>query len=176
MDPHPSLDYARYRIVALSKETGAISYSDIPGIPVLFNNIVLQWDDEWASFNYDNEEFVEPEDKDWSGSILILPYNIDIQVNSSPDVSMVKYIGRENPVSYYGTQKGESGTWTATIKKSDKETMYAIRRLSRYSGDVYVREPSGIGYWARVTVSYSETHNELTVPVTFNVERVEGGK
>ena len=42
-------------------------------------------------------------------------------------------------------------------------------------GDVYVREPSGSGYWANVSVSFSQTHCETVIPVTLNITRVEGG-
>ena len=41
-------------------------------------------------------------------------------------------------------------------------------------GDVYVREPSGSGYWASVTVSYDIKHTELTIPVSLTITRVEG--
>ena len=61
------------------------------------------------------------------------------------------------------------------IPKEDKETLYGIRRLSIYTGDVYVREPSGLGYWANIEVSYNVKYNSLIVPVTFNIKRVEGG-
>ena len=61
------------------------------------------------------------------------------------------------------------------IPKEDKETIYALRRLSLWSGDVYVREPSGMGYWANVNVSFSQRHTEVTVPVTLDITRVEGG-
>ena len=42
-------------------------------------------------------------------------------------------------------------------------------------GDVYVREPSGSGYWANIKVSYNQKHCALTIPVTLNITRVEGG-
>ena len=45
-DPHPALDYARYRIVAKDDATGAISYYDMPGYPVGGKSIVIQWDEE----------------------------------------------------------------------------------------------------------------------------------
>ena len=61
------------------------------------------------------------------------------------------------------------------IEKSDKETLYALRRLSIWMDDVYVREPSGSGYWANIKVSFSQKHRELTIPVTLNITRVEGG-
>ena len=88
---------------------------------------------------------------------------------------MIKYIGREHPVTYYGTQLGVSSSWNMVIEKSDKETLYALRRLSRWMGDVYVREPSGSGYWANIIVAYSQKHCDKTIPVSFDVIRVEGG-
>ena len=42
-------------------------------------------------------------------------------------------------------------------------------------GDVYVREPSGSGYWANVVVSFSQTHCKVTIPVTSTITRAEGG-
>lgn len=172
-DPHPALDYARYRVVAITTATGAVSYYDLPGYPVQGKTIIVQWDEDWSTFDVtDNVELSDPA---WSGSMLRLPYNIDVSDDRQPDVSLVEYVGRSHPVSYYGTQKGESATWSLAIEKSDKETLYAIRRLSIWMGDVYVREPSGSGYWANITVSFSQKHKELTIPVTLNIKRVEGG-
>ena len=42
-------------------------------------------------------------------------------------------------------------------------------------GDAYVREPSGSGYWANITVSFSRKHRDVTIPVTLGITRVEGG-
>ena len=108
--------------------------------------------------------------------MIKFPYNIDVSNSNSADVSLVEYIGREHPVSYYGTQKGETATWNVEFDKSDTETLYALRRLAAWMGDVYVREPSGSGYWAQVNVSFSQKHTELVIPVTFTITRVEGGK
>ena len=44
-----------------------------------------------------------------------------------------------------------------------------------YSGNVYIREPSGLGYWANVVVSYNKDYKELTIPVTLSITPVEGG-
>lgn len=172
-DPHPALDYARYRVVAMNDNTGAISYTDVPGFPIGEKAVIIQWDEEWTNFDTTNEEAVER--PAWSGSLLRLPYNIDVSDKHAPDVSLIEYIGREHPVSYYGTQLGESSSWNVEIAKSDKETLYALRRLAVWMGDVYVREPSGSGYWANITVSFSQRHCELTVPVTLDITRVEGG-
>lgn len=173
-DPHPALDYARYRIVARHDPTGAVTYTDLPGIPTGEHSIVIQWDEQWSNFNY--TETAEPEVHPWTGSMLKLPYNIDVSENYNNDVSLVKYIGRKHPVGYYGTQRGVSATWNTEVPKSDKETIYALRRLADWAGDVYVREPSGTGYWAQVTVSMSIKHLQTTVPVTLTINRVEGDR
>lgn len=172
-DPHPSLDFARYRIVAVTDSTGAVSYYDVPGVPVDEKAVIIQWEEDWSSFDTTNEDkLFEPT---WAGSMLRLPYNIDVSDKHSSDVELVKYIGRRHPVSYYGTQLGESATWNVEIKKDDSETLYALRRLAIWMGDVYVREPSGSGYWAHISVSFKQTHCNLTIPVTLDITRVEGG-
>lgn len=172
-DPHPSLDYARYRIVAITNDTGAVSYYDVPGYPVEEKSIVIQWDEAWTNFDTSNEDaLVEPE---WSGSLLKLPYNVDISDKYSSDVSLVEYIGRKHPVSYYGTQLNHTSSWNTEIDKKDVDTLYALRRLAVWPGNVYVREPSGSGYWANIAVSFSQKHLDLTIPISLSITRVEGG-
>ena len=173
VDPHPSLDYARYRIVATTVETGAVSFYDVPGYPVGKPAVIIQWSEAWQGFDTTNsDEILEPT---WSGSMLVLPYNIDISSTYRNDVTLVKYTGRSHPVSYYGTQRGETASWSMEIPKNDTETLYGIRRLSVWPGDVYVREPSGSGYWANINVTFSQDHLETTIPITFDITRVEGG-
>lgn len=172
-DPHPALDYARYRIIATSNTTGAVGYYDLPGYEVGGKAVIIQWGEVWS--NFDTPENAETVDPSWSGSMLKLPYNIDVSDSHKPDVSLIEYIGREHPISYYGTQLGVSSSWSMEIEKNDEETLYALRRLSRWMGDAYVREPSGSGYWANVTVSFSQKHGSLTIPVTLEITRVEGG-
>lgn len=172
-DPHPALDFARYRIVAKNDSTGAVSYYDMPGVPVGEAAIVVQWSEDWTSFDVNSEEALEA--PTWAGSMLKLPYNIDVSDKTSTDVSLVKYIGREHPVSYNGTQISTTPTWKTDIPKDDKETIYALRRLQVYQGDVYIREPSGTGYWASITVSFDQNHKDVTIPITISITRVEGG-
>ena len=172
-DPHPALDYARYRIVATTESTGAMAYYDIPGHPIQEKAVIIQWNEEWTNYQNDSENALAK--PTWNGSLLRLPYNIDVSDSHNKDSALIEYIGREHPVAYYGTQLGMSSTWNVEIDKADKETLYAIRRLARWMGDVYVREPSGSGYWANIDVSFSQRHCELTVPVTFDINRVEGG-
>lgn len=172
-DPHPALDFARYRIVAKSEKTGTVSYTDLPGCPVGEPGIVIQWDEKWSS--YDTAEATALEQPNWTGSMLKLLYNVDISDKNKPDVELVEYIGRSHPTSYYGTHVGTTSSWSTVIPADDKETLYQIRRLANYMGDVYVRGPSGVGYWANISISYNEKHHTLTIPISIEVTRVEGG-
>lgn len=174
-DPHPALDYARYRIIAKSTATGNVKFYDIPAIPIGEPSVIIQWSERWSKFDYSDDETNALAEQPWSGSMLKLPYNVDVSDNVSPDVSLVEYVGRSHPVSYYGTQRGNTATWNVEIEKDDTETLYNLRRLAIYMGDVYVREPSGSGYWANIKVSFSQKHCELTIPVTMSITRVEGG-
>ena len=99
-DPHPALDYARYRIVATSKLTGATSFYDVPPYPMSTKEkaVIIQWDEVWSSFEGLTGEAVV-EEQPCSGSMLKLPYNIDVSDKYGQDVSLVKYIGRKRPVS-----------------------------------------------------------------------------
>lgn len=172
-DPHPALDYARYRIVAVEKPSGTVSFYDPPGYPTGCKAAIIQWSEAWSTFDSNNEDGMDQ--PAWSGSLLKLPYNIDVSDDHKPDVELVEYIGRSHPVSYYGTQRGSTSTWNMDIRKDDEETLYTLRRLANWMGDVYVREPSGSGYWANVSVSFSLKHCATTIPVTLNIVRVEGG-
>lgn len=175
-DPHPALDYGRYRIVVTSNATGSVSYVDLPGYPISESSVIIQWDETWNNLITSEVNDGEiPDEPVWSGSRVILPYNIDVSDKNDIDVSLVKYVGRKRPVSYYGTQLGETSSWKVEIPKNDDETLYALRRLAIWTGDVYVREPSGTGYWANISVSMSQTHCQLTIPVTLEITRVEGG-
>jgi hypothetical protein len=172
-DPHPALDYARYRVVAKTNSTGKISYYDIPGQPVGGKAAIIQWDEDWSGFDVSEESRLEQ--RPWTGSMLVLPYNIDVSDSYKTDTALVEYIGRKYPVSYYGTQVSTTSSWSMQILKSDKETLYGLRRLAKWMGDVYVREPSGSGYWANVTVSFNQKHRATTIPVSISITRVAGG-
>lgn len=172
-DPHPALDYARYRIVAIEKPSGTVSFYDPPGYPTGGKAAIIQWSEAWSTFDTNIEDSLDQ--PAWSGSLLKLPYNIDVSDDHKPDVELVEYIGRSHPVSYYGTQRGSTSTWNMDIRKDDEETLYTLRRLANWMGDVYVREPSGSGYWANVSVSFSQKHCATVIPVTLSIVRVEGG-
>ena len=172
-DPHPALDYARYRVVVRSEDNGSISYRDIEAVKVGEPSIVIQWAEEWTKFETETNE--EPLEPSWKGSMIKIPYNVDVSEKTNPDVTLVDYVGRKNPVSYYGTKIGETASWSVEIPSDDKEMIYELRRLSKWMDNVYVREPSGVGYWANINLNFSLKHKAVTIPVTFEIKRVEGG-
>lgn len=193
-DPHPSLDAARYRIVAIDPLTSNVYCTDVTGPSFKNKPAIIQWDERWTDYETKTEEVEEitidedgnekvvrsvvsiaEEARSWGGSIVKLPFNIDVHDTRKPEVSLIAYIGRENPVSYYGTQLNETASWNVAIRANDTQTIRDLRRLSKWTGDVYVREPSGTGYWANVQVSFPIEHNAVIIPVTINITRVEGG-
>lgn len=169
IDPHPALSTARYRVTATSRVTGYTVYTDFESV-VDDNSIIIQWDDMWKNFAVQNDI---PEEAYMAGSLLRLPYNIEIKEDRDKDIALIDYIGRENPVSYFGTKQGETGSWQCLVPADDYDTIYALRRLQAWMGNCYVREPSGIGYEAVVKVSFSIKYAEVAIPVTLDVTRVE---
>ena len=167
IDPHPSFGTCTYRVVATNLTDGGQGASD-----VTFNwkgpGIVIQWDEDWSEPSNDSEGV------SFSGSRLILPYNIDISEQWAKESSLNMWAGNRYPVSRYGTQLGHTATWSCVINKYAKDGMLnEVRALAAYMGDVYVREPYGSSYMAHVQVSITETHADAAIPVTFNVTRVE---
>ena len=167
-DHHPSFNTCVYRIVATNTVNRGMSYTDIEE-ENKESSIVIQWDEMWET---DTED---PTAEEYRGSILEFPANIKLSDDASPDAVLAEYIGRERPVSYYGTQKGESAKLSCEFPKEDTDTLSTLRKLMAYRGDVYIREPSGLGYWACVNVSYDRNYKELAIPVTLTIKPVEGG-
>lgn len=154
IDKYPALDYARYRVVARSKRTGRMTYQDLNSVYIGEYGIIIRYADV----------------------LLRLIYNIKVNDTFGTEGSLVNYIGREYPVSYYGTHKSHTSSWTTEIPKTDIDTLNAIRRLAVWMGNVYVREPYGTGYWANISVSYGHDYSSLTIPISFSITRVEGDK
>ena len=170
-DPHPNLGGSNYRIVATDMESGEMTFYDPPPYDMKCTDIILQWDEYYASRPNTGSENELPE----MGNMIRLPYNIDVSESANMESEMVSYIGRSNPVSYYGTQTGYTASWSTEIPKYDKETIKMLRKLQVFAGDVYVREPNGTGYWANVKVTFPINHLALTVSVSISITRVEGG-
>lgn len=172
VDPHPTLNGVRYRIIATDTSTGEEVHGDTAMYEVDTFSAVIQWDERSITKNLDE---MVTYDQMTHGNVLRLPYNFDISENSAPEVELVKYAGRKNPVTYYGTVRNFKCTWNADIPADDSLTLSMLRKLQNWMGDAYVREPSGLGYWATVNVNISRTHMQVTVPVSITITRVEGG-
>ena len=172
LDYHPSFGTCTYRIVATNTVTGLTVFEDIEEI-IPETSVVIQWDEEWKDKK--NKEEDEEEGEVFEGAVLVLPANIKLTDSNNIDVNFAEYIGRSRPVAYYGTQKGEKPSINCEFEKSDTDKLTLLRQLMNYNGNVYIREPSGLGYWANVVVSYNKNYKELTIPVTLSITPVEGG-
>lgn len=178
-DPHPALDNGKYRLVALDNATGAMFFDDIISEDLDVKGLVLQWDAKYA--NYLVRGIVDEIDEAAIGNMaggmtLRLPYNVKKNESSGLDVELVDYIGREHPVSYYGTQKGQKSSYSTDVPKDDVDTLDLIRRLQTWPGDVYLRAQDGLGYWAKVEVSFDRDYDSLLMPVSIDAVRVDSDK
>lgn len=173
IDPHPALDYARYRIVAMDKNTSRNVYTDLPDYPVLITDLVLNWDEQWQDQSYESED--ESETPSVIGKLLRLPYNVNLSETASLDTNLVSYIGRKSPVSYYGTIENLSISYNADIAKDDSEAILLLKSLNVYPGDCYVRDQTGNGFWANVNATMSVSHNNPVVSVSISAKKVDGG-
>ncbi len=166
VDPHPTLGRQRYRIVAESTVTGQQSWSDIEETLLDNGLVVFQWDEEWTP-SVENEDGIE-----YTGSIVTAPYNIELSETGSKDVALIEYLGRDNPVAHYGTQRGVTGSWSCGVLKADTETIEQVRAMQAYMGAIYARQPYGVGYWANVDVDISSGAGGVT-NITFDVTKID---
>lgn len=171
-DPHPALDYARYRIVFTDSSTGTISYYDVPAYPTQSMYSIIQWNEDWSEFSADSSASLR--EQPWAGSMIKLLYDPETAYNTSVEKNLVSYQGRSYPVVYFGSAIDTQVTWSFNIERSDTDTIYQLRRLQRYLGSVYVRDPSGFGCWASVDVNFSRSYENTSVPVSISIKRVDG--
>ena len=171
IDPHPSFGTCRYRIVATDTQTGAQNATE-GDVETPFESICIQWGDDFFLTEGQDGTSVAT-----SGTRVVLPYNLQVNESYAPDVALREYAGRRAPVAYYGTQRGARASWTADLAKDiDADALGLLRRLARTMEDVYVREPSGTGYWAHAEVSgISHAHNTSSVGAQISVTAVDHG-
>lgn len=168
IDLYPSFTSARYRIVANDLNTDQTTAYDSEEIPTPVYGIFIQWDAQSPNWDADLDSAV------YSGEQVFLRWDLDITEDAEPDRELVEYIGRENPVAYFGTQLGVTGSWTSNLVKwEQQEEIAQLRKLQRWQGTCYVRETSGAGYRAVVNVSFGRSIDSLKVPVTLEITKVE---
>ena len=168
VDPHATFGECWYHIVATDTATGITNFADVMGESV-HDTCVIQWDD---NFN----EAISPDDdgeRDWTYSGMRIDglYNLMFSENGEVEAEDVSYIGRAHPVSYYGTQKGYKASYQIDFPKNDSRTLQLARRLQGHLDDIYVREPSGTGFWAHAT-TVSIDRNYDTAAITLRVDAV----
>ena len=178
IDPHPTTDFVRYRVVATEQSTGAIGFADVDPVKIGQPGIVIQWDENWKDSVYTNPMDGQALEgvSGWSGKRLTLPFNVKTSEGNKPDRATVEYVGQENPTSYFGTQLGVTANWSTEIEKTDTDRLDLLRQLDRYQGNVYVRNSRGVGYWAVVEFTYNIDYGEtMTIPISISVKKVRGG-
>lgn len=130
LDPHPSMDVGRYRIVATSTLTGQSEYGDYEeeGIGGEIG-VIIQWNEFYDNPEYDSEEdaFNNESENHWAASSLHLIYNIDIADNNSLDVSLVKYIPNVVEVVY----SSNSATYYSRVENTDENSPVSIQSRGR---------------------------------------------
>lgn len=173
MDPHPLMDTMTYRVVATNMETGQQEYTDVIVEDINLVGLIIQWDESYTDYKTYRGDDTTDAGKAYSGSMIRILTNVKTSESSGKDVEKISYIGKEDPTTYYGTQKGKVATWSCEIDKTDEAMIALIRRLDAYMGDVYVRNQYGIGYWANVEVSYNLDYDNLVMPITFQITKVD---
>ena len=170
IDPHADFGECWYRIIATDPATNTSSVQDV------FEEsehptCCIQWDERFTSRTAD-EAFAD--DMEFAGTRIDGLYNLQFEENGSVQSEDVEYIGRKFPVSYYGTQKGYTSTYQVEFDKEDTETYRKARQLQGLLDDVYIREPSGVGFWAHCTnVRISRSHDSRAVSLTVEAVRVD---
>lgn len=170
IDRHPTFGEMYYRVVANSTETDEITAVDSYGTNT-WKSILIQWAEEDEPDEWDDEDNIAQ----FAFEFVELPWNITVNQSSAKDVALKNYVGRRHPISLYGTQVGETGSWTCRlIKREEDWELTQLRKLAAYMGDCWVREPSGLSYPANVNVSITRAFDDLGVDVTLEVTRVDG--
>lgn len=167
VDDHAARGRWRYRITAQSLETGRVWFKDFAQAVENSGGIVITWGQENAVREHVEGEDVESAEA--GGVVLYLPWTVSTVEDADPDVEYVEYIGREDPVSYWGTHKRRSAKWTCQIPRDDADSLDKLRALQVLRGEAYARGPLGEGWWCGVKVSLSAPHLEGVIDVSLDL-------
>lgn len=167
VDRHPSFGEMQYRIVANDLLTDSITYCDVSDEND-WSGILIQWDEQDISSGIVDDEY------QFAFEFVNLPWNVTIQQTSAKDVAYKNYQGRSHPVALYGSQVGESGSWSCEIIKDIEDLeLVQLRKLGSYMGSCWVREPTGLSYPANVDVNITRAYDSRAVSVSLEVKRVD---
>ena len=170
-DPHANFGECWYHVVATDIDTGVCNFAD-GGDDSPHSTAVVQWNESWQQA-IDADDLGD-RDYDYSGMRIDGLYNIEHDENGGVQANDIEYIGREHPVSYYGTQLGYEAAFKVEFPHDDMETLKNARRLIALRDDAYVREPRGTGYWAHiVNPRISRAEGSLKNVLSFMARRVD---
>ncbi|WP_288070764.1 fibronectin type III domain-containing protein [Adlercreutzia caecimuris] len=174
VDAHAALSDQAYRVVGIDPTSGAVAWEDFTGDVRMRRGLLIQWDGDASAAR----EYVDGEPVGGSpiepGSSLFLQYSNDGSVDNDMDVDLTEYIGDLHPTSDYGTQLGQTASWSARIRASDTETLGMLRKLACHRGDVYVRDKLGDGYWAVAKPSWRFADGSPKIDVSVKLTRTTG--
>lgn len=173
VDPYPTLGECVYRVVAVDNDTGDIDFAD-DGLECSVNQIVIDMDGSFVPVTEYDGLGDELSSRAYTSDRVILPTNIAISEESDPDMVELELWGDDAPTLRNGTHLRIGGSWSCSFYKEDNDELIAgLRRLMAHVGSVYVREPGGVGYWARCKVSMSRSYENLGIDVSITVTRVK---
>jgi len=172
IDSHPRLDKSMYFVSVIGKSSGKrwnIVHQD-KEYTQLFP--VIQWGKSlYPEINPTTYELKLNQDE-----LIELLYNIDVNETRSRTSETSVYAGRIDPVSYYGESLSNTQTWNCEIPADDYKTLDKLRVLSTHNGPCYVRTPKGENYWSNISVSITNTHNNVVRKVSLTITKIWSDK
>ena len=168
-DPHATFGECWYHIVAIDTATGICSAADAMDESP-HGRCVIQFDEQWQQAG---PEDYGDEGPIYGGILIDGFYNLEFTENGNVQAEDIAYIGREDPVSYYGTQTGYTASYRMAFPRDDAETLSKVRALIRLRDDAYIREPSGTGFWAHVKPTLGRSHDSGLYELSVEAVRVD---
>lgn len=169
-DPHPRFGICTYRVVAHDTSMDVQTSSEL-SVDVPVSRVVITWDETWR----DTENATEDDFTDYAGRIVELPWDVQLQERHSIEKKVNRYQGRRLGVSYYGSSVTGNASFNANIRRDiDDDTLAALRALAVFPGDCYVRDRTGLGFWATAEIDFNHTFESQKVGISIEFERVEG--
>lgn len=151
-DPRCAFGTCTYRIVAEMEDTGVQSVDEYT-VETPHQRVDIQF----------GSERVE------------LKYNIEWAEAHGPDVELLRFHGRRHPVAHWGTQSGQTFRVHGSLARgTDAETLAKLRSLAEHRGPCFVREPTGLAWWASVVpTQISGGYGTSEQKVELEITRVE---
>lgn len=167
-DPHPRFGTGYYRVTANSAATDEVTVNDVECYAP-FKTLLIQWDERQAEAAGEDTSVVA-----LTYRSVELAMDLTVKESTAKDVTLNPYAGLSLPVADYGTQVGKKVSYSASFAAySGSETVEALRELGEWMGPAYVRDRTGLGFWANVDVDVSHANSDGKVRVNLDVTPIE---